>query len=228
MMMTMKKKTERSAFLITAAGSSNRMGDGQKKEYRLLDGKPVLFYSIEAALSLGMFSVIAISLPPCDVKEWETRIKQEFKGYKSDFILVPGGKSRQESVKNALLSIEKFSPDFVLIHDGARPWVDSALIKRVLDKTMEKKACIPVIPSVDAVKRISKDGRVELHLSKYEYVAAQTPQGFSYTLITRAHLNAAPDTVFFDDAEMVAAMGEDVFFVEGDPRNKKITFGWDL
>ncbi|MEM5947050.1 IspD/TarI family cytidylyltransferase [Spirochaetia bacterium 38H-sp] len=227
--MKTRKMTKINAFIITAAGNSTRMGTGDKKEYRLLNKKPVIFFSIEAALKTNLFSVIAVSLPHADLSEWQEKIMSKYADSNCCFVFVSGGKTRQESVKNALIGIENHAPDFVLIHDGARPWVTPELIESVLKKTSATGACVPIIPSVDAVKRILDDGKVIEHLSKYEYVSAQTPQGFSYPLIKKAHLEYVnSDRLFFDDAEMVAAMGKDVFFVKGDARNRKITFGWDL
>ena len=117
----------------------------------------------------------------------------------------------------------------MLIHDGARPWIDKALIERVLEGTRKWGACIPVVDSSEAPKRIGPSGLILEDLPREHLKMAQTPQGFLYKRILEAHQRAKDSShLFLDDAEVYAACWSGVFTVPGDRKNKKITFKEDL
>ncbi|ADN02833.1 IspD/TarI family cytidylyltransferase [Spirochaeta thermophila] len=217
-------------FVVTAAGASVRMGGARKKEYRLLDGLPVLLHSIQAAFQTGLFDRYVVVLPPGDEAVWYDELLPLLDSPCRDLVtLAPGGTSRQESVFHALEALSGEPPEIVLIHDGARPWVSPALIGRVYRKAREKGACIPVVALVDAPKRIGPTGEVVEHLDKHHLVGAQTPQGFRFSLIYEAHRRFHDRLHLFpDDAALCHAAGIPVHTVEGDPVNRKITFPWDL
>jgi 2-C-methyl-D-erythritol 4-phosphate cytidylyltransferase len=144
-------------------------------------------------------------------------------------LLVPGGDTRQKSVYIGLLAMQTACPEFVLIHDGARPWIQPELILSVAAGTKAHGACLPLAPAVDALKTVDEGGFLESHLDRSRIRGAQTPQGFLYAKILDAHTRAAGDgRASMDDTEIYAAYGGAVFSVPGDVRNKKVTYPSDL
>ena len=143
--------------------------------------------------------------------------------------IIRGGETRQESVLNGLSFLEKVNPDYVLIHDGARPWITAGLIRAVLDKTAENNACIPAIKAQDAMKIIKGNKLIDRHLEREITYCAQTPQGFRFEDILNAHRTAVSDGItFIDDSEIYSKYIGSVYIVEGDAENRKITYKYDL
>jgi hypothetical protein len=129
----------------------------------------------------------------------------------------PGGESRQASVRAGIAALGEC--DYVLVHDAARPLASPSLVRRVLAAAMESEAAFPAIAPRDAVKRIEGNLLME-SLDRSRIVLAQTPQGFSYSLLARAHREAADaGLVGDDDAQLVAATGHAVQ-VEGEPERQ--------
>ena len=145
-------------------------------------------------------------------------------------IFIEGGKTRQQSVHSALEVMETDPPDYVLIHDGARPWLDLPLLREVVAHTQKFSACIPVMETVDALKEISGTSGIVKHLNRKNIVAAQTPQGFNYAKILAAHREAEKDNrvAFIDDSEIYSTYIGPVHTIQGNPTNRKITYNHDL
>ena len=215
------------AVIITAAGSSKRWADQQKKEYASLGDRPVLSRAIEPFLGITPALQLVITLPEADIPMVQQLLQPQIDSERIRF--VSGGQSRQESVRLGLESLQEHPPQLVLIHDGARPWVDRALIARVLEGTRKWGACIPVVDAAEAPKRVGPSGLILEDLPREQYKLAQTPQGFLYERILEAHRRAKNNPrLFIDDAEVYAAYWSGVFTVPGDRRNRKITFKEDL
>jgi 2-C-methyl-D-erythritol 4-phosphate cytidylyltransferase len=219
------------AAIVTAAGASLRMGGAIKKEYRSLHGVPVLAHALLPFFSLPWISSIVVTVPPGDL----SATRQLLAPYAPvDRIhLVEGGATRQESVYLGLLALRPSEPGFVLIHDGARPWVDAALISRVRDMAVAKGACVPVTEPAEAVKQVEAGraaaGRIVAHLPRHAIRMAQTPQGFSFPRILAAHEAArSRGTPCADDGEVFALFEGEVAWVEGSIGNRKITWPSDL
>jgi 2-C-methyl-D-erythritol 4-phosphate cytidylyltransferase len=215
------------AVIVTAAGSSKRWADQQKKEYAFLDDRPVLSRALEPFLRITPALHIVITLPEADIPMVRELLQPYMES--QQFLFVEGGNSRQESVRLGLEALEEKKPHIVLIHDGARPWVDGALIGRVLEGTRKWGACIPVLDASEAPKRVGPSGLILEDLPREQCKLAQTPQGFLYSRILEAHRRVKNSPhLFLDDAEVYAACWSGVFTVPGDRRNKKITFKEDL
>ncbi|MBN2552187.1 MAG: 2-C-methyl-D-erythritol 4-phosphate cytidylyltransferase [Spirochaetales bacterium] len=215
------------AVLITAAGSSRRWKDEQKKEYAQLDGRPVLSWTVQAFLEVEPPLQIVVTLPEKDIPKVRKILQTLNHG--RPVRMVAGGSSRQESVRLGLESLRDRPPEIVLIHDGARPWIDRALIDRVLEGTRRWGACIPVLEANEAPKRVGPSGLIIEDLPRDRLKLAQTPQGFLYRRILDAHRRARGNPhLFVDDAELYAAYWSAVFTVAGQRRNRKITFKEDL
>ena len=250
--MTKPRSTESPfvAAVICAGGSSSRMGGGVKKEYRLLDahdmdGHPltVLGASLIAFATSPRVSLIVITVPS-DPENGEIRARAALPprfqtGFLADsatasgILFVPGGRTRRISVHHALSLLAAYSPDYVLIHDGARPWVDAALIERTIDAAVQYKAVVPILPLVETPKEIDENGFVVRHLHRARTAAAQTPQGFAFPEILRAHEQAAERELqdrrdYTDDAEIWGEFCGSVAVIPGSPANKKITVPADF
>jgi 2-C-methyl-D-erythritol 4-phosphate cytidylyltransferase len=250
----------RIAAVVTAAGSSARMAGGGvvagkavKKEYRVLpgcadaDGKPltVLGAAVGAFASVPDVCQIVVTVPP-DRENAEDEARAALPSKLCPGVLfVRGGENRRVSVFNALrsLHISGSRYDFVLIHDGARPWVSRAVIDAVIGAALIHGAAVPVLPSVETPKMLNGpfdgagDGRgpgygfIMGHPRRETVVFAQTPQGFAFGPLLEAHEKAAKSGAeFTDDAGVWAFAWPDakVAAVPGDAANRKITFPEDL
>jgi 2-C-methyl-D-erythritol 4-phosphate cytidylyltransferase len=214
------------AAIVTAAGASLRMGGAIKKEYRSLHGVPVLAHALLPFLSLPWISGIVVTVPPGDIPE--TRLLLAPYAPVDRLLIVEGGATRQESVYLALKALQPSEPGFVLIHDGARPWVDAALISRVREMAVAKGACVPVTEPAEAVKQVEA-GRIVAHLPRHALGMAQTPQGFSFPRILAAHEKARSQGAWCaDDGEVFALYEGEVACVQGSIDNRKITWPSDL
>jgi 2-C-methyl-D-erythritol 4-phosphate cytidylyltransferase/2-C-methyl-D-erythritol 4-phosphate cytidylyltransferase/2-C-methyl-D-erythritol 2,4-cyclodiphosphate synthase len=240
----MNRRTKPSiAAIITAAGSSSRIG--VKKEYRLvgdktdMEGKPltVLGKTALAFAACSRIDTVVITVPRnSNLGEIAARdslpARLLLRRAKQRVFFVEGGPTRRSSVHQALSLLEGIKPRYVLIHDGARPWVEPALIDRVIDAMLKHDAAVPLLPLTDTPKEIDEKGFVKRHLRRVQVGNAQTPQGFAFPGILRAHEKAAEKEksgwVYTDDAEVWGEFMGNVFVVPGSPLNKKITFPEDL
>jgi len=215
------------AVVVTAAGSSRRWAEGDKKEYALLNGRPVLSRCIEPFVEISPSLLIVVTLPRNDIPEIRELLAASIDISRIRF--TAGGNSRQESVWLGLEALKPHSPRIVLIHDGARPWIDCSLIEQVLEGAGRWGACIPVVDSCEAPKRVGPSGLILEDLPRDQFKLAQTPQGFMYNRILEAHRRARETShLFIDDAEVYAAYCSAVFTVAGRRENIKITFKEDL
>ncbi|GHV29830.1 2-C-methyl-D-erythritol 4-phosphate cytidylyltransferase [Spirochaetia bacterium] len=235
------------AAVITAAGSSSRMGGGIKKEYRPLgpgindsDGRPltVLGAALSAFAANPRIGTIIITIP-ANVASAEAEARAALpvsllmKGDRPRIRFVPGGPTRRASVHRALALLSVWNPDYVLIHDGGRPWVDGLLIERIIDAALRKAAVVPLLPLTETPKEFDDAGFVTQHLRRASVGCAQTPQGFAFPQILRAHDLAEErerreNYEYTDDAEVWGEFIGPVAVVEGSVKNKKITFPEDL
>ncbi|MDR0584521.1 MAG: 2-C-methyl-D-erythritol 4-phosphate cytidylyltransferase [Treponema sp.] len=231
------------ATIICAAGSSLRM-KGLKKEYRPLPdngGLTVLGAAVLAFAPLVETVVIAV---PADDESGEAAARRALptellSAGKPRILFVPGGKTRRASVHHALSLLAACPPRYVLIHDGARPWIGPALIKRVIDAVQKYRAVIPLLPLTETPKEtdspLEASGPVFIkqHLRRSNTGAAQTPQAFDFPEILSAHERAAGyerdgNVEYTDDAEVWGAFIGPVAVIPGSPENRKITFPEDL
>ena len=235
------------AAIITAAGSSSRMG-GVKKEFLPLPGEglSVLGKTVLAFVSIKCLQTIVITVPPGESGERLARTALPPRllarpgtmhtaapdAPPPHFMFVPGAKTRRGSVHHGLSLLAAYRPDYVLIHDGARPWVSVALIRRVMDAAAAHGAAIPLFPLTDTPKEIDENGFIIRHLRRSATGGAQTPQGFRFPEILAAHEKAAEAELagreFTDDAEVWGEFVGPVASVPGEKANKKITYTEDL
>ena len=206
----------KSVALIVAAGRGHRFGGEMPKQYTQLDGAPVLRHTVMAFLSQPKIDHVRVVIHPDDMDLYEAAT--EGLGLKTPIF---GGEERQDSVRLGLQQIADDAPDFVLIHDGARPYISADVISRVLDALGSAAGAIPTLPLTDTIKRVI-DGKIVATEDRFELWRAQTPQGFRYSDILNAHLKLTGQSLT-DDAAICEAVGLTVVRVDGDDKNVKIT-----
>lgn len=214
-------------IIVVAAGSGSRFGSDIPKQYCLLDGRPVVMHAIDRLRNAvpGAKTIIVIS--PADEAMW----RQLCATYRFDSPTIAfGGSSRWESVKNGLAAIPSDAKpnSVVLIHDGARPLVDASTVKRVCGATVNTDGAIPAVAVTDSLRKLEDNGISSEPVDRGAFRAVQTPQGFTLWRLREAY--ALPyQSYFTDDASVMAEAGFDnVFLVEGNPDNIKITNPRDI
>lgn len=208
--------------IVLAAGTSARMG-GVDKLWADLGGRPLVGHSIATLGTLDGLQAMVLTGP----QERHADLAACAAAASARGVLVrcvPGGRRRQDSVAAAIAA----APDAAqyLVHDGARPFVTTALARRVLEGARRHGAAIPGVPVTDTIKHIDGDGRILATVERASLRAVQTPQGFAGTLLRRAHAEVSGDVT--DDAAMVEWLGTPVVVVPGDPANMKVTTPTDL
>lgn len=217
------------AVIIAAAGSGNRMGSGIPKQYMEILGKPVLTRTVEAfeknAAIDGIYLVVNRDFTEfCRGEYFSDR---NGKGAGKVKQIVAGGAQRQDSVY-AALSVIPEDVDFVLVHDGARPFVTDETINAVIEDTVKHGASVAAVPVKDTIKS-ADDGVFNETLDRSRLYSIQTPQGFCRGLLKQAYEKAFAENFYgTDDAVLVEKMGEKVYLVKGDYHNIKITTKEDI
>jgi 2-C-methyl-D-erythritol 4-phosphate cytidylyltransferase/2-C-methyl-D-erythritol 2,4-cyclodiphosphate synthase len=208
--------------LVVAAGRGTRMSGDVPKQYRLLAGKSILRRTLDCFASHPGIARVYTVIHPDDA--------DDFRAASAGLAVeepVHGGASRQDSVRNGLEHLaDKGAPDCVLIHDGARPFLDPLLVDNVIAALLQSVAAIPVLEVHDTLKRLGDDG-VAGTVDRNGLVRAQTPQGFRFPEILSAHRGLAGRSLT-DDAAVAEAMGLTVTTVPGREENIKITRDEDL
>lgn len=221
--------------VLTAAGRSSRFGPAKKELLSLGQGS-VLDSALRPFLSLPDLAYVVITAPPSGLAEIEAALSPaSLKALESRLAIVVGGQSRRDSVR---LGLERLAQergeggteaDIVLVHDGARPWASPALVARVIEATDQVGGAIPLVPLTDTPKLKGQGGLVEGHPPRVSLGGAQTPQGFAFAALLDCHRRAAALGLdCTDDAELWAAYGSKLAWVEGDVENRKITYAADL
>lgn len=215
------------AVIIAAAGSGNRMGSGIPKQYMEILGKPVLTRSVEAFEKNASTDEIYLVVN----QEYTDFCRETYLGGKSAMSkvkdIVPGGAQRQDSVY-AALSVIPEDVDFVLVHDGARPFVNEETIEALIEAVIKHGAAVAAVPVKDTIKS-AEAGIFSETLDRSRLYSIQTPQGFGRKLLKQAYERAFSENFYgTDDAVLVEKMGEKVYLVKGDYHNIKITTKEDI
>ena len=218
--------------ILPAAGFGTRMGGDSPKQFRLLDGVPVLLFTLRRLAACPAITEFLIATRGDEVEALGARLAGERLG--RPLRMVSGGDTRQESVGNALAQAPQ-DAELILVHDAVRPLVTREQVERVIAEARTRRAAILGIPAMDTVKevkRASLPGDVALvtaTIPRERVVLAQTPQVFEAALLREAFARAAADGfTASDEAGLVERLGHDVFVVLGSERNLKITRPGDL
>ena len=216
------------AGLIVAAGRGARAGSEplRPKQYWPIGGVPMLGRAISPFAAHAAIDEILVVIHPDDARLYETAAAPFATRLRAP---VAGGATRQDSVRAGLEALAMRAPDYVLIHDAARPFLDAHLIDRVLAGLEAHPAALPCVPVTDTLKR-AQGALVTGTLDRAGLMRAQTPQGFRFEAILAAHRAAANAGVpeFTDDAGLAEWFGLEVAVVEGAEANRKLTTSEDL
>jgi len=213
------------AAIVVAAGSSTRFG--RDKLLTPFAGKPLICTTLEAVCQVPVRRLVLVCRPD-DRAKMEKYVAQAALPRCVHVFLASGGLTRAESVLNGLKTLVDngaSGQDWVLVHDGARPVVCRALLKRLLAARDMGDIVVPVIPVVDSLRRTSA-GRTEI-LDRRGVVAVQTPQFCRVATLRSAYLNCADSALFGDEAALIESTGGQVATVEGDVQNIKVTLPGD-
>jgi len=211
--------------IIVAAGSSKRLGTKINKPYIDLNGKPLIVHSLQAFAGATEIKEIIIVVRKEDEALCQSIVKHE--GIKI-VRFVEGGKERQDSVYNGLKKVRK-DCKIVLVHDAARPYIDTGFVEKLISDASKHRAVVPVLPVKETVKKSSTGKYVDETHDRKKLFLAQTPQVFDYQLLLKAYSRAAEDGFSgTDDSMLVERMGTKVMLVPGDEKNIKITVKEDL
>ncbi len=211
------------SVIVVAAGNSSRMG-GTSKQLLSIGGIPVLARTLLTFERTKCVKNIVIVARECDILPFQLLVDKYMIGKVTD--IVCGGSCREESVKNGILSL---SPDteYVLIHDGARPFVTPEIITKVADATKAHGAAACGVAVKDTLKLV-KDGKIEKTIDRSTVFSIQTPQGFNFAEFRYAITNAKDLSIFTDDCAVIESVGKTVYTVEGSYNNIKITTAEDI
>ena len=203
------------------------MGTPHSKAFLRLNDTPILIHAIRPFEACDRIQCLYLVLREQDLHTWRSEILRKFP-MKKTRPPVAGGSRRQDSVRLGLDAIEE-EIDTVLIHDGVRPFVDSALIERLIDTMEEAPAAVVAVPTKETVKVVSPSSRVLETPMRDSLWQIQTPQAFDFQTIVEAHRKALSDGVeATDDSTLVERLGVRVTVVQGSYRHIKITTREDL
>lgn len=202
--------------LIVAAGQGERAGGDLPKQYQRLSGQAILARAAAALLRHPDVTGVAVVIAP-----GHGDLYRQACGHLPLLPPVEGGAQRQDSVRRGLEALAAWSPDIVLIHDAARPFLSREVIDRVLRALEDSAAALPVLAVADTLKRLDS-GLVTGTVERTALARAQTPQGFGFAAILDGHRRYAGEA-FTDDIAIVERLGLPVTAVAGDEALFKIT-----
>ncbi len=206
------------SLIIPAGGTSTRYGS-KNKLLELINNKTVIEITVSRFTKFNCINEIII---PANAVIYEN-LKNIFADNKC-INIIKGGKTRQESVYNALQYITN---EYVLIHDAARPLVSEDIIKNVLETVIKKGAVTVMSKTTDTIKEVADDGKIIKTIDREKLYNTQTPQAFKSSVIKQVHSKLA-GKAYTDDSSMLEELEIPVYAVIGDSKNIKITTKSDL
>jgi len=215
------------SVLIPAAGQGKRMESSVKKPYLMLDDKPILSHTIDHFEQNSVIDEIFVIVDQSDFMVCREKALSPFR-YRKVGELVAGGETRQASVFNGLRSLSD-DVDFVVVHDGVRPFINDKIIFECLEAAAECGAAVSAVPVKETIKVANKELFVDHTPQRDRLWQVQTPQVFRKSLIVEAHKKAIQDRINApDDAALVENLGSPIKLVMGSYKNVKLTTPEDL
>jgi 2-C-methyl-D-erythritol 4-phosphate cytidylyltransferase len=228
--------------IVPAAGLGTRMAPPSSakskkktpsKQFKELGGIPILVHTLRKFAAAPEVNEVVVALRKDEIAGFRTQVEKEYPEIlKKRLQLVEGGEHRQNSVANALRSLNAGAEDIVLVHDAVRPFVSLAIIDEVIAAAQKHGAAIAGMPAIDTVKQVERiaDGAlIKSTLPRAGIVMAQTPQGFRFGVLKKAFDDAIADGFLgTDEASLIERAGLPVVVVMGSPRNIKITTPADM
>jgi len=213
--------------LIPAAGQGRRMGVEKPKAFLSLGPLPILAHTLQKFEACPQVDEVLPLVPPGEGVVWAGEIVRQ-SGLKKVLQILPGGEERQESVYIGLKAI-RGKADWVIIHDGVRPFISPKLIARILSEALRWKAVVVALPADETLKEVSPEKEVLRTVDRRPLWTVQTPQTFEFKAIFAAHEKARKDGFLgTDDSSLVERLGIPVRIIEGSRFNFKITTPEDL
>ena len=220
-------KKQKYAAIVLAAGSGKRMNSQVHKQYLIIQDRPVLYYSLKAFEDSAVDEIVLV-VGKGEEEFCRREIVDKY-GISKVKAIVEGGKERYHSVFEGLKQTS--DADYVLIHDGARPFVNQDIIRRCMQEVQKYQACVVGMPVKDTIKIADEGGYAKQTPDRKNVWMIQTPQTFSYALIYEAYeeMLKTEDTAITDDAMVLERIkGKKSKLIEGSYRNIKITTPEDL
>ncbi len=213
--------------VIVAAGAGVRAGPGEPKQFRPIDGVPMLLRALRPFVAHAQVDRVVIALPAGYVSAppaWLAGLPGE------RLRLVAGGATRADSVRAGLDALPPRTINVVLVHDAARPFVSQATIDAVIARARTGVGAVAAVPLGDTVKDVDDDGRVARTVPRARLWRAQTPQGFPLSMLVAAYaaISEARDRTPTDDAELCERQSLPVEVVVDSPGNLKVTSAEDF
>lgn len=208
--------------VILAGGTGSRAGGPLPKQFQKVQGKRMLWWSVEAFRRFDPECRIVLAVHPDFLMRWDELFGDEEKVLDADIQKVAGGRSRIESVRNALESIAVDDGATVFIHDSARPYVREEMIRAGAARVARGVGAVPAVPVTDSLRRLQGGGESEC-VRRSDYVSVQTPQIFILDDIRDAYRKVTGEDGLTDDASVAEKAGLKIRLYEGDPGNIKIT-----
>lgn len=229
-----QNKKVRTAAIVLAAGSGRRMGGDVKKQFLSLEGKPILYYSLKAFEESPVDCVVLVTGPE-DEPYCRGEIIEAY-GFQKVAAITNGGKERYHSVYEGLKAVRALWGDCegcILIHDGARPFVNGGIIERAIADVGKYQACVIGMPVKDTIKIANQAGFAKTTPNRADTWMIQTPQAFAGELIFRAYERLMSREEYqrgiTDDAMVVESMTDcPVKLTEGSYENIKVTTPEDM
>jgi 2-C-methyl-D-erythritol 4-phosphate cytidylyltransferase len=213
--------------VIVSAGKGHRFMEGRKKQFYFLAEKPILAHTLDKFESSPLIRSILLVVAQEDMDYCLKEIIEKYR-YKKISQIIPGGKRRQESVKNGIDALAK-DVEIVAIHDGVRPFVTREMVEESIRSAIRFGAVVFAMPVKETIKIAHPDGTVLKTLDRESIWQVQTPQTFQVNLIKEAHHKAMEDGfIGTDDASLVERLGMKVHILPGSYTNIKITTPEDL
>ncbi|MBI4596102.1 MAG: 2-C-methyl-D-erythritol 4-phosphate cytidylyltransferase [Candidatus Tectomicrobia bacterium] len=217
------------AALIAAGGQGLRMATkmGRRKQFILLEGKPVLAYAIEKFQDSHFVDAIILVVPAEEIDYVEKEIVVSY-AFGKVTAIVPGGKERQDSVANGLANLSN-ETELVIVHDGVRPFISDEMIENSVKVARECGAAIVGIKAPDTIKEADRERQVLRTLERDLLWLIQTPQTFKLSLLKQAFLEARKSGFYgTDEAALLERLGLFPKIINGSSLNIKITTPDDL
>lgn len=208
--------------IIAAGGQGLRFSGDRKKQFIVIDDKPLLYYTVKNMSECPCIKHTVIVLPANDIKKYSLILKDLIKNAELHFI--EGGETRTESVSRGTSHAMGLKGDLVLVHDAVRPFVKHSMIAELYKKVVEKGECaIPVLSIYDTVVRL-KDDEIFSYLDRSAIRLVQTPQIFKKHILKevldRTLMNGKTGT---DESSLLSEHGYSIGIIKGDPLNIKLT-----
>ncbi len=216
------------AVLMMCAGSGSRMGCDIPKAYITINSRPIFHYSFKTFSDNRYVDKIffVINQDHIELFKQSLSLVENSTKYGGFFL---GGSERSQSVTNGLKGVDEiYQPDFIAIHDAARPFLTDTVLNRTFEQALITGAASPAIGVVDTIKEIDSSGFIKVHFRRKSLRSIQTPQIFSFQKLLAAYKDCINPEKYTDDTEIYSLNNNNIALVEGDRDLFKVTYSEDL